>query len=144
MLASRRRGIRIVSLATRERVRLRTKANEKAAYDALARALGRAWKELPKAKDDVDSDGKVEGQPLDDARAVLGRFFNNDETYAFDLWCERQGTQKATLVIYFEARGRNPPIWLAMDNRGTAFSVAKQLPRGALLAVNRAADAIDE
>ena len=63
----------VVSLATRERVRLRTNANKKPAYDALARALGAAWKALPKERDDVDSDGKVES-PLDTARTTLEAF----------------------------------------------------------------------
>jgi hypothetical protein len=133
----------IVSLATRERVRLRTAASPKKAYDALARALGSAWHALPANKGDVDSDGKVEGPPLDDARETLQRYFKNDETYAFDLWLERKGKAQ-TLVIYFEARGKDPPLWLAMDAPGTTFSVAKKLPRGALLAMKKAADAFDE
>jgi hypothetical protein len=133
----------IVSLATRERVRLRTTADKKKAYDALARALGVAWKELPKAKDDIDSDGKVEGSPLDDARVTLERFYRVDETFAFDLWREEKGKAR-TLVVYFEARGKNPPIWLAMDTPGATYSVAKRLPRGALLAMKSAADGLDE
>jgi hypothetical protein len=133
----------IVSLATRERVRLRTTANKKKAYDALARALGTAWKELPKATNDVDSDGKVEGAPLDDARVTLERFYKVDETFAFDMWREKKGKAQ-TLVIYFEARGNNPPIWLAMDTPGATFSVAKRLPNGALLEMKSAADGIGE
>ena len=133
----------IVSLATRERVRLRTEADKKKAYDALARGLGEARKALPKAKDDVDSDGKVEGLPLDKARLTLERFYKVDETFAFDLWREQKGKAQ-TLVIYFEARGKDPPIWLAMDMPGATYSVAKRLPRGALLAMKTAADAIGE
>jgi hypothetical protein len=137
----------VVSLATRERVRLRTARDEKRAYDALARALGDAWKAIPKAKDDVDSDGKVEGPPHALARTTLQRFYKNDETYAFDLWRESKGKGKAqeqTLVIYFEARGRNPPVWLAMSAPGATYSVAKRLPRGALMAMKAAADAFVE
>jgi hypothetical protein len=133
----------IVSLATRERVRLRTAADKKKAYDALARGLADAWRALPKAKDDIDSDGKVEGAPLDGARVTLERFYKEDETFAFDLWREQKGKAQ-TLVIYFEARGKNPPIWLAMDTPGTTYSVAKRLPRGALLAMKTAADALGE
>jgi hypothetical protein len=133
----------IVSLATRERVRLRTAAAKVRAYDALARALGSAWKALPTAKNDIDVDGKVEGVPLEAARAELLRVYKNDETYAFDLWKTQKGKEQ-TLVIYFEARGKNPPIWLAMDHPGSTFGVAKRLPRGALLAMKKAADAIDE
>jgi hypothetical protein len=133
----------IVSLATRERVRLRTEVDKKKAYDALARALGDAWKALPKTKNDIDSDGKVEGPPLDQARVTLERFYKVDETFAFDLWREQKGKAQ-TLVIYFEARGKNPPIWLAMDAPGSTYSVAKRLPRGALLAMKTAADALGE
>jgi hypothetical protein len=133
----------IVSLATRERVRLRTAAGKARAYDALARALGAAWQALPRAKDDVDSDGKVEGPPLDAARVALGRFYRSDETFAFDVWRAQKGKDQ-TLVVYFEARGKAPPIWLAMDTPGATFSVAKRLPRGALLAMRQAADGIDE
>jgi hypothetical protein len=133
----------IISLATRERVRLRTAVDKKRAYDALARGLTEAWKELPKAKFDVDSDGKVEGAPLDDARVALERFYKVDETFAFDVWREQKGKAQ-TLVIYFEARGKNPPIWLAMDSPGATYSVAKRLPRGALMAMKTAADAIGE
>jgi hypothetical protein len=133
----------IVSLATRERVRLRTEVDRKKAYDALARALGDAWRALPKAKNDIDSDGKVEGAPLDQARVALERFYRQDETFAFDVWREQRGKAQ-TLVIYFEARGKNPPIWLAMDTPGATYSVAKRLPRGALLAMKTAADGIGE
>jgi hypothetical protein len=133
----------VVSLATRERVRLRTARDEKKAYDAMARALGDAWRALPKTKNDVDGDGKVEGAPLDLARATLERFYKNDETYAFDLWSEKRGRAE-TLVIYFEARGNRPPIWLAMDTPNATYSVAKRLPRGALLAMKAAADALGE
>jgi hypothetical protein len=133
----------IVSLATRERVRLRTAVDRKKAYDALARALGVAWRALPKTKDDVDSDGKVEGPPLDEARVTLARFYKVDETFAFDVWREQKGRAQ-TLVVYFEARGKNPPIWLAMDAPGVTFSVAKRLPRGALLAMKTAADGLGE
>jgi len=150
----------IVSLATRERVRLRTAVDKKKAYDALARGLGVAWKEIPKAdgasaqraarsapETDIDTDGKVEGAPLDDARVTLERFYKVDETFAFDLWRERENVKTGklqTLVVYFEARGKDPPIWLAMDAPGATFSVAKKLPRGALLAMKTAADGLDE
>jgi hypothetical protein len=133
----------IVSLATRERVRLRTDADQKRAYDALARALGAGWKRLRHAESDVDSDGKVEGAPLEEARLALERFYKTDETFAFDMWREKKGKGE-TLVIYFEARGSHRPIWLAMDAPGSTFSYAKRLPRGAMLAMKAAADGVGE
>jgi hypothetical protein len=133
----------IVSLATRERVRLRTMVAKARAYEALAIALGQAWKELPRDKDDVDADGKVEGAPLEKARLALERFYRTDETFAFDMWRSKKG-KKETLVIYFEARGDKPPVWLAMEAPGSTFSVAKRLPLGALAAMKSAADGIGE
>jgi len=132
----------VVSLATRERVRLRTKANGRAALQAQSKAIAAAWKTLPKERDDVDSDGKVEALPLDTARSVLEAFYKSDETFAFDLWREKKGKQQ-TLVLYFEARQKNPAIWLAMDDKGV-FHDTKRLPRGAFATMKLAADAIDE
>ncbi len=132
----------VVSLATRERVRLRTKANARASQEVQTKALTAAWKALPKERDDVDSDGKVESLPLDTARTTLEAFYKSDETFAFDLWREKKGKQQ-TLVLYFEARQKNPPIWLAMDDKGI-FHDAKRLPRGAFATMKSAADSIDE
>jgi hypothetical protein len=132
----------VVSLATRDRVRLRTRARPAVAAKAQAAALAAAWKAIPTEKGDVDSDGKVEDVPLGAARAALATYYKSDETFAFDLWREVKGKQR-TLVLYFEARQKNPPIWLAMDTKGT-FHDAKRLPRGAFPAMRAAADAIDE
>jgi hypothetical protein len=133
----------VVSLATRERVRLRTKADGRAATKAQSLALIAAWRALPKEKDDVDSDGKVEDAPLAAARAALGGFYKNDETFSFDLWREVKGRQQ-TLVLYFEARQKNPPIWLGMDGKGIVFHDSKRLPKGAFPAMAVAADALGE
>jgi hypothetical protein len=131
----------VVSLATRERVRLRTKANAKAALRAQAVALAAAWKALPKERDDVDSDGKVEALPLDTARSDLKTFYKSDETYAFDLWREKRGKAQ-TIVLYLEGRREDPPIWLAMDTKGV-FHDPKRLPRGAFATMRLAADALE-
>jgi hypothetical protein len=133
----------VVSLATRERVRLRTRANGREATKAQSLALIAAWRALPKEKGDVDSDGKVEDVPLTAARAALGGFYKNDETFAFDLWREVKGKQQ-TLVLYFEARQKNPPIWLGMDGKGIVFHDSKRLPKGAFPAMKVAADAFGE
>ncbi|MFO0679477.1 MAG: hypothetical protein U0169_23325 [Polyangiaceae bacterium] len=129
----------IVSFATRRRVQLRTDAKPNAASYAMEVALRDAWKIIPKAKGDVDSDGKVEGAPLETARSSLGRFYKNDETYAVDLWYARKGPG-SVLVIYFEARRGRGPIWLAMDRAGNPIRDASKLPRGAFLAMRLAAD----
>jgi hypothetical protein len=100
-------------------------------------ALRAAWKELPKDRQDVDSDGKIEGEVLDAAHTALGPFYKNDEAHAFDLWYSRRG-KSALMVVYFEARGAHDPIWLGMDRAGAVVHDVKQLPHGALNAMWKA------
>jgi hypothetical protein len=131
-----RRRDPVVSFATRSRVRMRTAAKPKAAETAQVAALHAAWKALPKDKQDVDHDGKVEAHVLDAAHEALMPFYKNDEANAFDLWYTRNA--KTWLVIlYFEARGENDPIWLAMSSAGAVTHDAKQLPKGAFNAMYR-------
>ncbi|HEY3816028.1 MAG TPA: hypothetical protein VGL81_02600 [Polyangiaceae bacterium] len=126
----------VVSYATRTRVRLRTAAKPKAAEAAQITALRTAWKALPKDKQDVDHDGKVEGSVLDAAHASLGAFYKKDEANAFDLWSTRSG-KNAIVILYFEARGKKDPIWLALTGNGTVTHDVRQLPRGAFDAMYR-------
>jgi hypothetical protein len=131
-----RRRDPVVSYATRQRVDMRTHAKPRDAEKALIAALREGWKVLPKDKVDVDHDGKVEGDVLSAAQEALVGFYKNDEAHAFDLWYTRRG-KKALLVLYFEARGKNEPIWEAMDAYGNAVHDAKQLPPGAFNAMWR-------
>ena len=71
-----RRRDPIVSYATRRRVRLRSDANLSRANQAMTSALLEAWTALPAARSDIDSDGKVEGTPLEKARTALVQFYN--------------------------------------------------------------------
>jgi hypothetical protein len=132
-----RRRDTIVSYATRLRVVLRTSAKPGPAEKAQASALRAAWRALPKEKNDVDSDGKIEGDVLDAAHMALGTFYKDDEANAFDLWYRRSG-QSATMVVYFDARSNRSPIWLAMSRSGALIRDPKELPRGAFLAMQRA------
>jgi hypothetical protein len=132
-----RRRDPIVSFATRLRVGLRTSAKPSAAEKAQVGALRAAWKALPKEKSDIDSDGKIEGDVLDAAHVALGTLYKDDEAHAFDLWYRRSGAS-ATMVVYFEARDKRPPIWLAMNRAGAVIHDPKELPRGAFLAMQRA------
>jgi hypothetical protein len=134
-----RRRDPMVSFATRARVRLRTTAKPWTAQAAQTKALRAAWAVLRKEKDDVDSDGKVQDESLATARDALVGFYRNDEAHAFDLWYTRQAG-RGTMVLYFEARRRHPPIWLAMDGRGTTTHDVQQLPRGAFDAMRHAAE----
>jgi hypothetical protein len=131
-----RRRDPVVSFATRSRVRMRTAAKPRGAEAAQASALRAAWKALPKEKKDVDHDGKVESDVLDAAHEALMPFYKNDEANAFDLWYTHNA-KTWLMVLYFEARTKNDPIWLAMTSAGALTHDVKQLPRGAFNAMNR-------
>lgn len=133
-----RRRDPIVSYATRVRVWLRTQARPRAAERAQQKALAIAWRALPQTADDVDSDGKVEAEPLAIARDTLQAFYKNDEAHAFDLWYTKL-RRRAMLVLYFEAHRGHAPIWLAMDDRGTLTHDEARLPKNAFAAMRHAA-----
>ena len=137
-LVERRRDP-IVSYATRQRVRLRTEAHPSKSRTALLDALHATWTALPRAKTDIDTDGKVEGVPLEAARTALADFYKNDEAHAFDVWYTRKG-KTGIVVVYFEARRGHPPIWLAQDRSGAVTHDATKLPRGAFRAMQRATE----
>jgi hypothetical protein len=134
---SRRRDP-VVSYETRVRARLRSAANRGAALAALAGGLSEAWKALPRARADVDTDGKVEGAPLEKAHQALATFYKNDEAHAFDLWYTRRPAG-SLMVVYLPARRGLFPIWLAMDRKGSALEQEDELPPGAFEAMRQAA-----
>lgn len=129
-----RRRDPVVSFATRQRVDLRTAAQPKKAQAAEVAGLRAAWKALPKEKADVDHDGKVEGDVLTAAQDAMQEFYKNDEAHAFDLWYAHKG-KTSIMVLYFEARGKKDPIWLAMTPNGAVVHDPKQLPSGAFNAM---------
>jgi len=90
----------------------------------------------------LEGDGKVEGQPLAAARAVLEPFYKHDEAYAFDLWAAPRKHPRI-LVLYFEARRRKPPIWVAIGGDGSEIRDRAGLPAGALHEMRKAADGTD-
>jgi hypothetical protein len=131
----------VVSLATRDRVRLRTKAVPVAAHAALVAAAKAASTEAMH-EGGLEGDGKIEGQALERAREKLETFYKHDEAYAFDLW----GTPRRKprlVVLYFEAQKKNPPIWVAIKNDGTEIDRIAELPAGATRAMKKAADGTD-
>jgi hypothetical protein len=133
-----RRRDPVVSYATRVRVGERTTAKPAGAQKAQIAGLRAAWKALPKDKTDVDHDGKVEGDVLEAAQDAIAAtdFYKNDEAHAFDLWYVHQG-KTSEMILYFEARGKKDPIWLAMLSSGAVTHDAKQLPKGAFNAMWR-------
>lgn len=131
----------VVSLATRDRVRLRTKALPTAAHAALVSAARAAATEATRAGG-LEGDGKIEGKPLDLARDELEKFYKHDEAFAFDLW----GTPRKKprlVVLYFEAQKKNPPIWVAIERDGTEVDKLAELPANAARAMKKAADGTD-
>lgn len=133
-----RRRDPVVSYATRTRVQLRSAANAAAAKTALTTGLREAWKVLPSARSDIDSDGKVEGLPLDKAHEGLVGFYKNDEAHAFDLWYTRRPAG-SLMILYFPARRGQPPFWLAMDRKGNTLENEGELPSNAFAAMKQAA-----
>lgn len=129
----------IVSFATRSRARLRTAKDPHDASRAQTAALQAAWTVLESDKSGVDRDGKVEGAPLEAAHRALESFYKHDEAFAFDLWFTRT-KHGQTLVVYFQARDRKPPIWLSMETNGVVTNDSKKLPPGAFAAMKHAAD----
>ncbi len=129
-----RRRDPVVSFATKVRVGERTKAKPAGAQQAQIAGLRAAWKALPKDKTDVDHDGKVEGDVLEAAQDAMVGFYKNDEAHAFDVWYVHKG-KVSIMVVYFEARGKNDPLWLAMTGNGSVTHDAKQLPKNAFNAM---------
>lgn len=131
----------IVSLATRERVRLRTKAVPLAAHRALLVAA-RAAMQTAKRVGGLEGDGKIEGEPLDAAREKLLPFYKSDEAFAFDLWGTPRKHPKI-VVLYFESQKKKPPIWVGVRTDGSEIETLAELPAGALRAMKKAADGTD-
>ncbi len=132
----------VVSWAARERLTLRTEKALPAARGAQHAAVKAAWSVLAKRRTDVDTDGKVEGEPLDRARKSLRAFYKEDEAEAFDVWLTRSGKTEL-LVLYVETTSkRRPTIFYAMNRAGHEVRDPKKLPKGALHAMKLAADGL--
>jgi hypothetical protein len=131
----------IVSFATRERVALRTQASQRKAHRALLKSVRAARKAMEKSTP-VEGDGAVMGVPLEQASSTLEEFYKHDEAYAFSLWASPR-RRPNVLVLYFEARRKQRPIWVAIGGDGTEIRTPSQLPRGAFRAMLAASDADD-
>jgi len=143
IFALERRRDPVVSWAARERLILRTKADKPHARAAQIAAAKAAWAVIPKQTDDVDRDGKLVGDAIDHAHDALKKFYKTDEAQAFDGWVShaKKGTA-GVLVLYVEARGKKPAMFVALDRAGHETKDVKKLPKGALDAMKLAADGI--
>ncbi len=135
----------VVSWAARERLLLRTQANKPRARVAQLAGAKAAWAALPhrsRDSEDVDTDGKVLGEPALHAREALKKFYKDDEAQAFDVWLTR--TKKSELlVLYVETKNKKrPAIFVATDRAGHEIKNPKALPKGALDAMKLAADGL--
>ena len=122
----------------------RTRVAKKQAHAALLSGVMAAYTDVWRARatgGGVEEDGKVQGAPLDDARAALQKFYKRDEVAAFDLWASPK-VRPRTLVLYAEARPGRPPIWVALQD-GAEIRKLTGLPKGALAAMREAADTAD-
>jgi hypothetical protein len=130
----------IVSFLTKQRVRLRTARARKSAHRALFNAVEVAYRDLVKLRG-VEGDGKVEGKPLEDARAALEQFYKHDEAFAFDLWASPRSRPRV-LVLYAQSRRKQPSIWVALKD-GAEVRKPDALPKGAFQAMRSAEDTTD-
>ncbi|HQY63502.1 MAG: hypothetical protein IPF92_28500 [Myxococcales bacterium] len=135
----------LVSFASRERARLRTARDPRRAREVQAEALRAAWAAIQRTRGDVDTDGKVEGAPLEAGRAALEAFYKPDETAAWDLWYRvgskgaRRDKREKVLVVYFAAGWRRRAMWLSLDGAGAVSNDPNRLPSGAFDAMRKAA-----
>ena len=120
------------SLEARQRVSKRTFANRKVAESVADEALRLAWKERRKKNYERESDGTVDGAPLDLARAKLGAFYRPDEAAAFELWTTARGAKTPMMILYAEGPRRGKPVFRAMRADGSIVTSAKEIPKSAL------------
>jgi len=134
----------IVSYLARKRAVWRTHVAKKQAHEVLRAGVMAAYNDVWRARatgGGVEEDGKVQGAPLDDARAALRKLYKQDEVFAFDLWASPKYRPR-TLVLYAEGRPGRPPIWVALTD-GAEVKKLSELPKGALSAMREAADTAD-
>ncbi len=132
----------IVSYATSERVTLRTKINKRKAHRTLVAAVRAARRSLQKSRE-VEGDGKVMGEPLEAMRTELLKYYKSDEVFAFDLWASPRKRPRV-VILYFEARRTQRPIWVAVDGYGGEIRSPDRLPRGAFAAMRAASDGTEQ
>lgn len=120
------------SLETRQRVSKRTFAKLKVAEAVADDALRAAWRERKKKNYERESDGTVDGPPLEVARTKLGAFYRPDEAAAFELWTTARGDKTPMMVLYAEGPRKGKPVFRAMRADGTVVDRAKDLPKSAL------------
>ncbi len=105
-----RRRDPVVSYATRVRVGERTTAKPAGAQQAQIAGLRAAWRAPRRTKNDVDHDGKVEGDVLEAAQdGARGPSTRTTRPHAFDLWYARQRQDQPARSSTSRRAGRKTP-----------------------------------
>ena len=131
------------SLETRQRVSTRTFARLKVANAVGDDALRAAWKQRRKHSYERETDGTVDGPPLDVAREKLEAFYRPDEAAAFELWTTARGDKIPMMILFAEGPRRGKPVFRAMRGDGTVVTKAKDIPKPALKVMRSAGDLDD-
>lgn len=130
VVAIERRPGHLVSWATTQRVRMRTKIAPTPARNAQLQALRVVWANAPELKESVDKEGWVEGDALDRAEEQLATFYKPDEAYAFSLHALPAAAPEVLLLQC--DLGKGPPVWRALRRSGAEVTSIDDLPRGVL------------
>jgi hypothetical protein len=117
----------IVSYETRRRLELRTAEMPDAAHEAQVEALEAAWKYVRENPEVVQQDGKVIGEALDVARAILDKkVYKTDESFAFDLYAYPQRRPDGIILYYKPTRGKKV-YWVGLNRAGHEIKHKKEL-----------------
>ncbi|MDB4946150.1 MAG: hypothetical protein JWP97_5684 [Labilithrix sp.] len=128
------------SLETRQRVAERSKAQRKKAEATMDTALRSAWQARRLHGLERDSDGTVDGAPLDVAREKLATFYRPDEASAFELWATARADRSPLMVLYAEGPRHGRPVFRAMRPDGTIVARGRDLPKSALAVMRTVGD----
>jgi hypothetical protein len=128
------------SLETRQRVTSRTQAKRKVAEGVADEALRAAWKQRRLSSFERETDGTVDGPPLDVAREKLLKFYKPDEAAAFELWTTARGDKTPMMILYAEGPRKGRPTFRAMRADGTIVDKAKDIPKPALRVMKTVGD----
>lgn len=133
-----------VQIPTADRMMLRTRLQSKKAHAALADAVKIAAFDMNKHNDgEAFKEGRGEqeilGTPIGEARAVLSRFYREDETMAFHL--VSMATKKGTLLILYgmPAHKKQTPVWVGLAKGNKLVTEIAELPKDAFALMKRAA-----
>ncbi|MFO0739400.1 MAG: hypothetical protein U0270_26115 [Labilithrix sp.] len=131
------------SLETRQRINDRAAIEPVTSRIVLQRALQRAWEVRKKGSRDQwerETDGTVQGVPLEEARANLLSFYRPDEASAFELWTTARKERPGLMIIFAEGRKKGRPVWLGMRWDGTIIDKAVDVPKTARVAMRTAGE----